>query len=222
MNRIVTLGVFVLLIAGCRTPPPEGAVARIGDQLITLDEIRCGVPEGPECLKRQQQNFKTIALEHLLHHAAAIHGVAVKDEDVRAALPDQELFEEMAEWTRTAGRAVLAVHDGADADQVFAEFAPAGVNRQAFDEMLRRWNRTEAEFQATANHAVTQEKQMFRQARFRREYSALGWLAYDMTLRERISVADAEEKIWKKMLRDTKVEIYDDRFTLPELSGLLD
>jgi hypothetical protein len=222
MNRNLTLGVVLLLAAGCRTPPPEGAVARIGDQLITREEIRCEGPEGPECLKRQQQNFRTLALEHLVHHAARIHGVAVKDEEVRAALPDRELFEEMAEWTRTAGRAVLAVHDGADADQVFAELAPAGSNREAFDEMLRRWNRTEAEFQATANHAVIQEKQMFRRERFRREYSALGWVAYDMTLRERISAADAEEKIWKKMFRETKVEIYDDRFTLPELSGVLD
>jgi hypothetical protein len=222
MNRILTLGVSLLLVAACRTPPPEGAVARIGDQLITREEVRCEGPEGPECLKRQQQNFRTIALEHLVHHAARIHGVAVNDEEVRAALPDREMLEEMAERVRTFGRAVLAVHDGADADQVFAELAPAGGIREGFDEALRRWDRTEAEFQATANHAITIEKQMFRRERFRREYSALGWLASDTSIRERISVPEAEERIWKKMFRETKIEIYDDRFALPELTGLLD
>lgn len=237
MNLKVATAVLSLLvpILACaneeRANGEASVIARVGAKEIRYRDIRCAArfaapPDDPRCHALEQQKLDELMSAELVAAAARIHGIAVSDEEALAAAPkgaaplDAQLRQADAHFKAMA-KAVLMVHDGASADEVFArELAPKGITRAQFDSAYVRWDRDAAQKALTYDFAGEGKRKLLADYRMRLQLRRIKDLAAARASARGLSPEEASRELWREVIARTDARIIDTRYSFPNMERL--
>jgi hypothetical protein len=207
-------------------------IARVGAKEIQYRDIRCDArfqappPDDARCHAFEQQKLDALVTEELIAAAARIHGITVSDQEALAAAPKGATpspaeLQELEKRFKTMAAGVLKVHDGASADDVFAnDVAPKGISRPEFDAARSKWSREAAQKALTLDYPREAQRQVIAQQRSRLLLRRINELGATRASEKAVSPEQAHRDFWREVMTKTGTKIIDTRYSLPNMGRL--
>ena len=231
--------VFVVaagIAAGCGSPAEvaDPVVARVGKEEIRYQQIRCDSARqkpdhgdaDPRCRHNEQARLDSLLRKRLFEHAARVHGIVIRDDEVlaampRGAMPSDEVFLKSETHMRAVARAYLRIDNGDDPDEVYRrDLAPLGISREFFESTTRRWSRAGAEATMKKDLASEFRRQILDQHRERLLRRRIQEVAYQLQRERALTPEAAWREVWQDVIEKSGMKVVDGRYQLPDIDGL--
>ena len=226
--RFPTFAAIVLCVAVSCDASERPGVARIGGRTIARSELACSPDvEKSRCRGLQQQKFKKITFDLLLHEAARLHQFQMTDEQVvraapKGSIPSDAAFASAAERVKPVISAVIRVKEGADVGTVYAEeLSHRGFTVQQFESAIRGYPTAAAARADLARDAVAVFRSQTIEQQRLRLYAT--WVRDHLTRQATrgASPDKAAELFWRDVISRSETEVFDDQFELPRMEDAI-